>query len=649
MSVPPELTNWPAAEVDYLARDYQSLRRLLFDRLTALLPGWRESHPADITHALVEAMAYVGDQLSYYQDAVATEAYLGTARRRISVARHARLVDYHMHEGCNARVWVQIEVSKPVDIPAGTPLLSDAGGGRPTVLSAAEGGAARTAGALAFETMHAATLDPALNELPLGAALAPGATSALLGAAAGLAAGQALVIAARTAGRLDLARRHPVRLVDVQPGQETGWTRVFWSRADALPFGLDADTGVALGNIVLADHGRSVDATDLNPPRVPGAGIYRPRLGHAHLTFAEPYDHVRARSLPAAQATIQDPRAAQGVVTGVTAYDRNDHPIGEPWRVRPALLTSDRFARVFVVEVESDRQALLRFGDGVQGVPPPPGALLRATYRVGGGRDGNAGPGAIAHLVSDDPALRVAVRGVHNPLPAVGGVEPEPIEQVRLSAPYAFQRQARCVTEEDYAAVAESHPAVQKAAVTMRWTGSWYTAQVVVDLHGGRPLDDALRDELLARFAPYRLAGYDIAIRTPEPAPLDIALEVALAPGSFAGSVRQTLLAVLGEGVLPGGRPGFFAPDNFTLGQPVYLGQVLTQVMQVPGVAWANATIFRRLGSSGDDALRSGRIDIGRFEVARLRNNPNDPAGGRLNLTFIDRGAGRLDSLQGAR
>jgi hypothetical protein len=40
--------------------------------------------------ALVELLAYVGDQLSYYQDAVANEAYLETARQRISVKRHTR-------------------------------------------------------------------------------------------------------------------------------------------------------------------------------------------------------------------------------------------------------------------------------------------------------------------------------------------------------------------------------------------------------------------------------------------------------------------------------------------------------------------------------------------------------------------------------
>ena len=58
------------------------------------MPDWQERHVPDLGIALVEVLAYVGDYLSYYQDAVATEAYLDTARRRISVRRHARLVDY---------------------------------------------------------------------------------------------------------------------------------------------------------------------------------------------------------------------------------------------------------------------------------------------------------------------------------------------------------------------------------------------------------------------------------------------------------------------------------------------------------------------------------------------------------------------------
>jgi hypothetical protein len=93
-------------EINYLAKDYASFRRVIFDRLAVLMPEWRERHVPDFGVAVVELLAYTGDYLSYYQDAVATEAYLDTARQRISVRRHARLVDYRMHEGCNARAWV---------------------------------------------------------------------------------------------------------------------------------------------------------------------------------------------------------------------------------------------------------------------------------------------------------------------------------------------------------------------------------------------------------------------------------------------------------------------------------------------------------------------------------------------------------------
>ena len=100
-------------EISYLAKDYASFRQLILDRLALVMPDWKERHVPDVGIALVEALAYMGDHLSYYQDAVATEAYIDTARQRISVRRHARLVDYAIHEGCNARAWVC--VSTPTD------------------------------------------------------------------------------------------------------------------------------------------------------------------------------------------------------------------------------------------------------------------------------------------------------------------------------------------------------------------------------------------------------------------------------------------------------------------------------------------------------------------------------------------------------
>lgn len=107
----------PAPDIDYLAKDYETFRQLMLDRLATTMPDWRERHVPDLGITLVEILAYAADELSAYQDAVATEAYLATARTRISVRRHARLVDYRPHEGCNARAWLTIWCSRDVKLP----------------------------------------------------------------------------------------------------------------------------------------------------------------------------------------------------------------------------------------------------------------------------------------------------------------------------------------------------------------------------------------------------------------------------------------------------------------------------------------------------------------------------------------------------
>jgi hypothetical protein len=109
-----------APDIHYLARDFASLRQAMLDRIAALIPTWTETHEADPGITLVEALAYAADRVSYRQDAINTEAYIGTARSRISLRRHARLVDYQIGEGANSRAWVCLETNSTLNIPAGT-------------------------------------------------------------------------------------------------------------------------------------------------------------------------------------------------------------------------------------------------------------------------------------------------------------------------------------------------------------------------------------------------------------------------------------------------------------------------------------------------------------------------------------------------
>jgi hypothetical protein len=147
----------PPPEINYLAKDYESFRQLFLDRLALDMPAWQERHVPDLGIALVETLAYTADYLSYYQDAVATEAYLATARRRISVRRHARLVDYRMHEGCNARALVTLASDTDLSLALDNLLLlvppPTQANPQPGIIDATRLVAARAQGALIYEPM----------------------------------------------------------------------------------------------------------------------------------------------------------------------------------------------------------------------------------------------------------------------------------------------------------------------------------------------------------------------------------------------------------------------------------------------------------------------------------------------------------------
>src|SRR3954464_9209605 len=83
--------------IDYMARDYESLLQAMRAQIPAKLPEWQDfANEADFGNVLLELFAHLGDILSYYQDRVANESFLSTARTRRSVIEHLRLIGYDM-------------------------------------------------------------------------------------------------------------------------------------------------------------------------------------------------------------------------------------------------------------------------------------------------------------------------------------------------------------------------------------------------------------------------------------------------------------------------------------------------------------------------------------------------------------------------
>jgi hypothetical protein len=314
------------------------------------------------------------------------------------------------------------------------------------------------------------------------------------------------------------------------------------------------------------------------------------------------------------------------------------------WTPEQDLLGSAKSDRVFVVEIESDGTATLRFAtppdpvsasDDTNGTVPDPGTQFVANYRIGSGTAGNVGAESLVYLAAADARIQSCT----NPLPAIGGTNPETNDQIRRRAPQAFLSQdpsglERSVIMGDYEAVAETNPQVDQAVASLRWTGSWYSVFIAVEPTGGGNLTAALQKSLNASVERYRLAGQDLKLESPQYVSLQIALEVCVDDSYFQNDVERSLLQVLGNRILPNGLKGLFYPDNFTFGQTVFLSPVYAAARSVPGVISVTATQFQPQGVNSTRYLAAGKIKLGSLQVARLDNDPSYPDHGQLSLVL---------------
>lgn len=695
-----EPTLFPEPEINYLAKDYASFRQLIFDRFALLVPDWKERHVPDLGVALVELLAYAGDYLSYYQDAVATEAYLDTARQRISVRRHARLVDYFLHEGCNARAWVHLNVTaKVIELnPAEMAFitgLNEAIALKKNVLNWDDLREEPRQSYEVFEPLLANEAAPvqlysAHNEIHFytrgqkKCCLERGSTSATLldslvatgengqkQRSLALKEGDVLIFEEVLGPKTgipedaDPTRRQAVRITRRTEGKDptiktngepTPYLEVEWAPEDALlfPFCISAigpapdcpyieNISVARGNVLLVDHGKTQDPEDLGP--VPTlsteatcecanqpddiqhlAGKFRARLKRVPLTFRQMLPPDVPKSAPATALLDQDVRLAAPEVWLVS------NPAA-PWETRADLIRSAQIDTHFVVEIDNDGVAHLRFGDGELGRQPPAGMSFSARYRIGNGSAGNVGAESISRLVLRETKLDGVSVTVRNPLPARGGTEPEPIAQAKLMAPRYFRKTIeRAIIAADYEELAERNRKVQNASAELVWTGSWYEADVAIDPFSPGNSDEAVLKEIEGELHRYRRIGHDLHLERARYVPLNLKLEVCALPPYQRGHIRAALLELFSNRTLAGRRRGFFHPDELTFGKGIYLSELVAAGQKVPGVECVKVTRLQRLFETPNRELELGVLSLSNHEIAQLENDPNHPERGKLEI-----------------
>lgn len=258
------------------------------------------------------------------------------------------------------------------------------------------------------------------------------------------------------------------------------------------------------------------------------------------------------------------------------------------WRERTQLYDAQPGDRVFVLERTT---GLIRFGNGTQGMIPPAGSRIIASYLTGGGLAGNVPRDTITQLRSAVPF----VANVTNPVAAAGGADSESLLAICERGPQRLRHRDRAITAADIEWIAhDASPEVARARC-LSITGpaghaqrGWITVIVVPRTSDDRPWPSA---ELQRRVADYLRSRVPasvvkrLQVVKPNYIALNIAVEVVPVDPNAAAMVEARLRENLNRFLHPltGGPRG----TGWDFGEDLHLSNIAAVIEATDGVDYA--------------------------------------------------------------
>jgi Baseplate J-like protein len=321
----------------------------------------------------------------------------------------------------------------------------------------------------------------------------------------------------------------------------------------------DRSTVTIYGNVAQATVGQTVQ-------EVMGSG-----------NAATPFQSFQLRQPPVTWTLAATPTGVQSSLQ-VFAND-------VPWTEADTLYGQGAQAQVFAERRDELGNTNALFGDGaLYGARPPSGTMnLRAQYRRGLGVAGNVDAGQISLLLSRPLGLKAVI----NPLPAIDGADPEPLEGARASAPRSVATLDRAVSLLDYQSYAQSFAGIAKALATWSWDGT--RRRLVLTLAGQAgaavpPVGD-VAGKLAASLASFGEVAVPLLLQSYSPVTFQIGLLVRPAVSGNDAAAQQAAVAALRAA---------YSFDARGFGQAVALSEVVEIAQGGAGVAAVQVTMLYR-------------------------------------------------------
>jgi predicted phage baseplate assembly protein len=268
-------------------------------------------------------------------------------------------------------------------------------------------------------------------------------------------------------------------------------------------------------------------------------------------------------------------------------------------------------------------EGTVRFGPAVRqpdgsirryGACPPKGAVVRLPeYRTGGGRKGNVGRGAISVLKSSIPYVSRVV----NREPSAGGVDGEDVENARVRGPLLLRTRDRAVTVEDYEQLSrEAAPQVARVRCVPA-DGVDNAVRILVvpsaaDDELGRLRFEQLvpSDDILQAIANYlddrRVIGARILVEPPVYQGITLVARLRARARANPQNLQSAALESLNRYFHPitGGPDG----QGWPFGRPVHVGEVYSVLQRLRGTEFVeDVRLFAAdpiTGERGDSVQR---------------------------------------------
>ncbi len=377
-----------------------------------------------------------------------------------------------------------------------------------------------------------------------------------------------------------------------------------------LVTGVEASSGMAFTEEAVLDTASTVTLSHVDPPVTTSqltlvAGLQRTYRRESVSIFgnvaaatqgetvaevlgagdaSKPYQGFTLRQPPL--TFVRSDASATGAVSTL-ALRVND--LG--WDEVPFFYGRGPMERVYTTRIDDDGSTVVQFGDGIHGARLPTGQEnVRATYRKGVGTAGNVKAGQLSTLLTRPLGLKAA----QNPLPAVGGDDPEPRDAARDNAPLQVRTLDRVVSLLDYQDFARAYSGIAKALATWSWDGQRRGVFVTVAGPHGAPVAGDVLGKLEAAirkagdpFVPLRLKSY-------RPAAFRTRFRIKVGPAYDKPAVVAHAVLHLRD---------HFSFARRAFGQPVSLAEVVATVQAVPGVVAVDVDRLLRTDAVGGSGL----------------------------------------------